>query len=532
MKTQTVKSFLDVHTWTGLGAGLALFIAFYAGAITVFTYELDRWDSFSTARVAEPSPAAAQRLLDMALAAQPGMYDNLRLDLPGRWYPTYQVRWFERLQDGSFKTHEFRLNIDGSLDREPDPSHLSGLIYRLHYTAGLPDTVGLYTLGVICVIYGIALVSGVVLFLPGFFKDLFALRPGSNKKRFWLDAHNIVGMLSLPWHIMFAWSSAILCIGVFLLAPFQFLVFGEDLTEKFGAELGLPPHLEPTGEPAPLLAVDELLAIAGRELPNMTLQQLRFSHVGDSNSMVTVRGDANTDTLLSSAAVNLNASTGEVLSVSDPLSATPGAQFYSGLIDLHFVTFGGYTAKWAYFFLGLAGAFLFYSGNLLFIETRRKRRQMEQPQGTLFLARLNSGVCLGCMAGISAAFLASRGLTGWEHRADFTEYTYYTVFFGAIVWSFTRHVASASRDLLYLCALFTAAIPLFDLIFAGTPYWRSALSGHWALLCVDLLAVMGAVAFWLMARKLEARSSSGDPNSVWAGSTASRDETASIEHGL
>lgn len=41
MKASTLKTFLDVHSWTGLGSGLALFIAFYAGALTVFWAELD-----------------------------------------------------------------------------------------------------------------------------------------------------------------------------------------------------------------------------------------------------------------------------------------------------------------------------------------------------------------------------------------------------------------------------------------------------------------------------------------------------------
>ena len=36
MKASTVRTFTVVHTWTGLMAGFALFVAFYAGALTVF----------------------------------------------------------------------------------------------------------------------------------------------------------------------------------------------------------------------------------------------------------------------------------------------------------------------------------------------------------------------------------------------------------------------------------------------------------------------------------------------------------------
>lgn len=517
MKTSTLKSFLDLHTWTGLGAGLALFIAFYTGALTVFTHELHHWDRFDGSAPTAQSLEHAQRLLDNVLATAPEeATDRLRLELQGHWYPANQVRWFERKEDGSFEPHEYRLGDDGAIDTRLDTSHLAGFIYRLHYTAGLPASFGLYVLGVICVIYGMALVSGVVIFLPNFFRDLFVVRGGHNKKRFWLDTHNVVGMLSLPWHIMFAWSSAILAIGIFLLAPFQVLVFQEDLTAKLGPELGVVEHPEPSGETVRMLPIAQLLAIAESQAPGMNPSQLRFHHVGDSNAMVEIRGPANTRTLLSSAAVTLNAATGEVHSIGHPHSASAGTQFYRGLIELHFATFGGYTLKWVYFALGLAGAFLFYSGNLLFIESRRKRRQGEQTRGTMFLARLNSGVCIGCMAGVSAAFLASRAFTGFESRPDLTEYAYFGVFFLSIAWCFGRPVAAASRDLLYLTAILTLAIPLFDSVFVGLPFWRAAFSGDLALLVTDVLAFCGAIAFWAMARGLQARAVDGDANSVWA----------------
>ncbi|WP_192814316.1 PepSY domain-containing protein, partial [Xanthomonas graminis] len=43
MKAATLRQFLSAHSWMGLLAGMALFIAFYVGAINVFTHELDDW---------------------------------------------------------------------------------------------------------------------------------------------------------------------------------------------------------------------------------------------------------------------------------------------------------------------------------------------------------------------------------------------------------------------------------------------------------------------------------------------------------
>src|SRR3546814_19255437 len=46
----------------------------------------------------------------------------------------------------------------------------------------------------------------------------------------------------------------------------------------------------------------------------------------------------------------------------------------SSFFALHFGNYGSAPVRWSYFFLGLAGAFLFYSGNLLWIERSEERR--------------------------------------------------------------------------------------------------------------------------------------------------------------
>lgn len=56
----------------------------------------------------------------------------------------------------------------------------------------------------------------------------------------------------------------------------------------------------------------------------------------------------------------------------------------------------------------MSGAFLFYSGNLLWIEARRKRQRAVQPLSARLMAQATLGVCLGSVAGISAAFLTNK----------------------------------------------------------------------------------------------------------------------------
>ena len=161
MKASSVKAFLSIHTWTGVGTGMVLFIAFYAGALTVFLHELETWDDYQSDKVvAQHTLADSQRLLDLAVANTPGMDDNLRLYPAGTEHPTTSVIWFQRHEDRSFKRHDFNLDQNGGLSTaELQHGELAKFIYRLHYTAGLPTSFGIYVLGIVSLIYGLALVS-------------------------------------------------------------------------------------------------------------------------------------------------------------------------------------------------------------------------------------------------------------------------------------------------------------------------------------------------------------------------------------
>ncbi len=519
MKSSTIKTFTKVHTWTGLCAGTMLFIAFYTGSITVFTHELEGWDEYSPTPVTHQNFDQAQQLLDEVLFKNPGAAQALRLHPSEPGHHGHSVYWFERMDNGTFETHSYYLSEENKIIKGENNAHLANFIYRLHFTAGLPASWGIYVLGVVCLIYALALVTGIIIFLPNFLKDLFIVRSPKNNKRFWLDAHNVVGVFSLPWHLMYAWSSAILTIGIFFLAPFQFVAFEEDLLELLGPELGVVQPLEPSGEKAQLLPVAEAMRIAQEHIPGIEANQLRYEHAGDTNGTIRVFGSIADGSLSPRASVTMSSVTGEVIDVSEPQQATIGSTIYSGLVSLHYVTFGGYTAKWVYFFLGLAGAFLFFSGNLLWVESRRKRRKTKQRKDTIFLSKLNIGVCVGCMAGVSAAFLMSRATADMTSRPDLTEYAYYVVFFSSVFWCFLRSVANGARDLLYLCSLLTLAIPIFDVIYTDMPFWRSPWIGEWEMFTVSILSFLGALVFGLMAKAVQKRSKNGDPNSVWATAT-------------
>jgi uncharacterized iron-regulated membrane protein len=193
----------------------------------------------------------------------------------------------------------------------------------------------------------------------------------------------------------------------------------------------------------------------------------------------------------------------------------------SAIYALHFGSYGGAPVQWGYFFLGLAGAFLFYSGNLLWIESRRKSQRtpeqsVTQKRSTGFMASLTVGVALGCINGISLSLAAGKWLNG--HVADMHAWhasIYYTVFLGSIAWAFVRGAPRAAVDLLLLATLAALALPLTSAVgwLAPSTHWWAG--GSEGALAVDIVAALGALCFAWMWRATARRVSAGRADSVW-----------------
>jgi len=141
---------------------------------------------------------------------------------------------------------------------------------------------------------------------------------------------------------------------------------------------------------------------------------------------------------------------------SDAYTAAPGytvmlpnssgimAKVVNGFFALHFGSFGGNLIRWVYFLLAIAGAVLFLSGNILWLEKRKKRHKSSlentaSSKSSAVLARLTIGVCLGTLVGIVLSLLFVFWLP--HHLLDIAWWqkaAYYSGFLLCILWSFVQ----------------------------------------------------------------------------------------------
>ena len=514
-----VKVYKDVHIWVGIVCGLMLFIAFYAGAITMFEKPLERWAAPPSALAEAPPLEDAEQLLAAVLAGYPQAANRYAIvvdiapDQPAR------VIWSER---GSRPRESIEYGAsfaaDGSLQTERlRKSVAAGLVDRMHQYVGLPlpDNIANIIMGLVALAYAVALLSGLIVLLPTLARDVFALRVGRNLKRMWLDAHNALGIFSLPFHLVMALTSVVFAFHT----PF----YATKAKALYGGQIDWGQHeAPPTGE-MPLPA-RELLARVHLQLPGFDVHNFSFQRNGDGQLEATLYGlDERHGTRGRTwMRTHIDPYTGAVDTHDLPGHMEGWSEAVNAFFALHFGSYGGNAVRWLYVLMGLAGAALFYTGNVLWIESRRRRQRgagtVEQKRSARVLGCLAVGIALGSMAGISATIAVAKWLPARvQDLASWHQAVYYVVFVAAVGWAFVRGPARGAVELLWAGAVLTLAIPLASLagLWGIGGSWNHP--GGWP---IDLTALAAVPVFALLARHTRRRMLHGHADSVWSDAAA------------
>ena len=533
MRSDVVRTYRDIHSWVGVCCGLALFIAFYAGALTMFELPLQRWASPPTALPAPPPLTASAALVNATIAEQPAAARAYYVNVVTGPETPARVTWPAgppRSRDDPGPVIEFGASLaeDGSwTSTRIEAAPVAAFIDRLHQQLGLPLPHGAasFVTGAVALAYGLALIAGFIALLPNLLPDLFALRLGSSLKRLWLDVHNALGVVSLPFHLVMALTVVVFAFHDVFYAAQDAVVYEGRLHQQWAQ--GRPTRAEraPT---AALLEPDLLVNRIVEQAPEFVPTRLEYATDADGRVSTRVLGHDFRHALRGPTfgLATVDPYDGRLLQTDYlPGRQPPYPAIVTNLFALHFGNYGGIAVRWAYFVLGLAGAVLFYTGNLLWIEGRRRLAKRVAPAPTQarsarLLGSLTVGVALGCMAGISASLAATKWLPGRVGDvAAWHEGIYHSVFLGSVAWAFLRGPARGAVELLSLAALATLLVPLTSLVAALAPGL-----GPWnwggSTLAIDGVAVVGALLFAWAARRTRRRTLGAPHDSIWATPTA------------
>ncbi|MCH1925772.1 PepSY domain-containing protein [Shewanella sp. C32] len=527
IRSDILRIYQKVHLWTGITTGILLFICFFAGALTMFKTEIAAWASPPSHVLPQVPVERLDELLAKAQAQHPEISQGFTIyPNDSRYSP---LTWSQVSRD-----HDVHLNAaqwQASLTPEGElitqqvvPNQLAELIDQLHRTAGIAghvghEQLGVLVMGVASMLYFIALVSGVIFLLPTLVKTLFALRRKKGPSRFWLDTHNLLGITALPFHIVIA-----LTVIVFAFHD-QFYDALNQTIYKTPPSFMPRTAMQAPAEHPPLPVISEVLTAANSFQADYQARSITFAGLDGPRAMARIEMYSDSAMMRGPLAdfLALNPYNHQVMFS----TMTAGEQGIWGRIvavffGLHFGSFAGMAGRWLYFGLGLSGAMLFYSGNLLWLEQRRKLQKqattpVQQPKRVRIMAALTVGCCLGSVVAIAASMVLGKWLAPVLDNVNYSYlWIYYLGFAAALIYSFSAGAARAAIRLLQAGALLCLAIPLSSLAALCLPSLGLWAPQTPATLMVDVVALLSAAGFAYAAKVTYQRAVNGDADSIWA----------------
>ena len=407
-------------------------------------------------------------------------------------------------------------NEEGELVSVANQQNVLGdLIDQLHRTAGIPgkaghEDIGVLVLGVASALYFIALVSGVIFLLPTLVKSFFSLRQKKGANRFWLDTHNLIGITSLPFHLLIAWTVVVFAFHDMLYGGLSLIYGDEPMFDRNGGS-------KQVYSVAELPPVERYFEAVGDMVDGYDIVSLTFADLATPRARLSIEvaGDGK---LQRAAETDIIAMHPFTLDVTYSTLSIPENGAFGPLVKsffaLHFGNFANDTGRWIYFLLGMMGAILFYTGNLLWLEKRRQK-QAKQSRSVTIMAKLTIGVCLGSVLGVATSILASKWLylAGVDINLGYIN-VYYGVFIASLGFAFWQGAAKSAIALQALIAATCLGVPLTTLItalFSHNTHWHVA----GGTLLVDVMALVFAWIFFKAARKTRQRAYQGEPDSIW-----------------
>lgn len=460
-----------MHGWCGLLLGWLLLVICITGTSAYYRDELTLWMQPAWHGASLELPPAQQAVRAAVIELQrvaPGA-DSWIVDLPHARMPLTTIAWSDadaaRLAPGPGRPAGgfASATLDGAGRLLPQAQDSDGgrffavFHFSLHY---LPVRWGRWIASIAALGMLVAIVGGVIVHRR-LFADFFTFRPGKGR-RSWLDAHNVFGVLALPYHAMISYTGLVAL--MFLTMPWAIdAVYPEGRSAYFGEALPQARPLPPaTGWPAPLHDPATILAQATRRWDGAAVARLTVQRPNDAAARYLVqRGEHGR---LSNARQTLvfDAVDGRLLE-GDDLGAGAVATTRTALVGLHVGHFATPLLRGLLFVMGLGACAMVATGLLLW--TARTGQRLAQGLNIATVAALPAAM---------AAFLWLNRLlpAALAGRADAEIDGFF------IAWGLLAGAALLRPGR----TMWIAQLGLGALLFVGLPLWGLAAGDGAALL--------------------------------------------------
>ena len=411
MQQKTHKTLYSSHSWIGIISGILLFIVTFSGIPALFDHEIEYWQYpvFS-----EQQSKPQEKAFDLEQTIQASKEINFQ-------HKKFFIQPANDINNHIIFAHFYKdkepdlryLNASNYQEFPPSPSELNHLLTHLHTDLHLPNPWGRYLVGLSGMAMLLAIIAGIFIHLK-WRKEFVMLRPKRSWRLLLTDQHKLLGLWSLPFTLILAFTGTILGL-LGLISPILALAaFNGDVEKATVAVLG--PRAEITSEYAPVYPLNTLFDQLEIDLPNTSIELIQIDglQVSASDQQTKLMADVggiikfsgyHKDKLSSLETVTYNLTSGEKIHQGSFVGKGPFQRIFAAVTPLHYVLFGNTWLKVFYALSALAACGLILTGNILWLH--RRGHGMKH-----WLSKLTLGICGGLVATTSLTFAGSQILYG------------------------------------------------------------------------------------------------------------------------
>lgn len=477
-----------LHAWAGLLLGWLAFAVFVTGALSVYAPEISRWMTPEASVPGNPDRQRALQIAEAALHRDAAGATRWQLELPVPRKPLLTLSWNGPDGEGTVRLHPATGAPVVTRDTEGG-DFLVEFHYSLHAGQAGIWLVGACSLGLL-----LALVTGVIVHRR-LFADFFTFRPRMSAGRAWLDAHNVLGVLPLPFHFMILATALSTLLLTYLPAGVH-ARFGNDVAAMAAQVFPMPPAAQAQGK-APMLPLSELVQRAEAVLGPGKAGVVVVREPGRQGAVADVMRVFDDRLMAFPDRVSLHAGTGAIVDTQDRYGGA--LTLVRTLGGLHYGYYAAPVLRALYFALALAGAGMIATGLVLYTARTSAR-------GGRFAAavhRINVAMICGPLCACAAYLLANR--LAWpaaEGLHDREVSAFFLAWAGCWGHALSRAPARLWREQWLVVALsWMALVPVDAVALASQPALRHLLGAPLHGVAAGAFAAAGGLAMWVAIRR-------------------------------
>ena len=493
MKKSRFIRIYDLHSWSGIVLGLFVYMVSFTGCIALFDDEIKTWED----------PAKRLEVVDETVSIMPIFQDwvdqksqgetvpQVSFFYPQQHAPYYKAFMVTQTKDGERAQHRVRWDSESGKELTIKEAALTEWLLDFHRDLMWPAklggrTAGRTLVGVAGIILMLSIITGIITHTK-IIREFFTLRVKRSVHLKWQDLHKILGLWSLPFYTMIAFTGAFLGV-IAIMAPIAAaLAFKGDTEALVLAVNGQ--SLERSGVQAQMLSFDELKDLR-HPASNQKPYRVIALNWGDEVATYKVSFKA-TSKLKRTNGITLNGATGEVVKKENSIALSSGNRVSDTITPLHYGTYGGIWLKILYLVLGVFLCIVTATGLMVWLERRLKTNKEEHKQTFyLRLGRFSTGIIMGFPIASVAIFYLDKLYQGLESsRMFYTGACYIFVVLITILFAMLRKdIYQTTRTLFFTTSAGLLGLPIINAMTTNSQFW-TAVTTHqsWAWVDVSFL---------------------------------------------